>query len=162
MRAKAKPHLARKNRPRKRPDIPAGTSRKDVKAREKLITDSLRRLRDTSPNGSILNKESRKPIKITAEGISETAHHAAKGKASTISALDAERQIRKSKKKRTSSPKNNARQQKMSVAKMHEYRGKRDGKKVKVMIGEKDTGECLLYSITTPQGSMNKKKNRWT
>ena len=165
MKTKPTPHQARTNRPRKRPDIPAGASRKDMEAREKLITDSLRKLRGSSRKGSVFNEESRKLVKITHRSIKETARHASKRKASTLSALDAERQIRTSKKKRTSPPKNNSTQQAMRIEKMHEYRGKREGKKVKVMIGEQHCGDRVLYSITTlpgPKGKKKKKKNRWT
>jgi hypothetical protein len=138
-----------------RRNIPKGNTAIERAKRRKQIKNALKPLQGKY----VRSNESGDKIKITKDGISETAYHASKRYTSTLAAMDAPRQLRTAKKQRV----DNADQTKTQVKRMRLIKkqisqSKHDGAKTKVVIGIQASGDKRLYCITSKRKSPKKKR----
>lgn len=136
-----------KRRKKAKLEVPKGGKKKDVRVREAIILNELAPLQGRY----IRSKNTGKSVKIIGKGIKETAHHAAKSRYSTLTALDAKRQIKNSKKVDEFKPNKNKSQSRLKPKKMVELKGKNKQKTSKIMVAEK------RYKKTTKSGKTKKK-----
>lgn len=140
----------------RRKNIPKGNRKSDQYKRLKQIKSTLKPL----TNKKVYNKAIGKKVTIDHDSITETKFHGSHSYHSTIAAMDAVRQIKKTKNPKPQPVDSKTTKSRMNLCGMIELEGKKGSRKTRVMLGEEAInkgkerkkkgrgGRTLLYSIT--------------
>lgn len=130
-------------------DIPAGSSKENLKAREQIISKIYRDWTIAHPDKKVYNHSLKDYIHIRYISITETMRHAAKSRESTMAMMNLDTILRDSVKYGKPSPTKKGVKNQAKFSKMQQMICEVNGiGMVKMTLGIKHTGEYIQYCIT--------------